>query len=67
MNPESDTPDSWTSEYTGKCDLCGQPKPIEDVRAGVAFGWRVGYVCNDCGHPAAVLPMNWFNPTTQPQ
>lgn len=42
-------PDGWVSGFEGKCDLCRKPKKIDQVHPGVQFGWRVGYVCNDCG------------------
>lgn len=36
----------WELKYTGCCDICGEPKPIEQIRPGVELGWKVGYVCD---------------------
>jgi hypothetical protein len=40
--------DDWVERFDGKCDVCQKPKAIQEVTPGVWFGWRVGYICENC-------------------
>lgn len=40
--------DDWENSFEGKCDICRKDKQLHEVKPGVQYGWRVGYVCYEC-------------------
>jgi hypothetical protein len=44
----------WLKSFEGRCDVCAQPKSIDEVMPGIDFGWWVGYVCKTCREKPAL-------------